>query len=625
MTKIFSLMLLLLSISLSAFASGTPDFNFEFKEGLNSGNSHLKEPHNTAKRQFSDPKQTFEKYNPNPEQQKYFKGDTQTSTNMAQDAAAHFRENEAGSAAYKSFLERPDFKINTNSQEMQRPILIANDANNIAHGISDQYIDCTKTKSCETTYSKFTCTEDAGRHKNTKTATCTKDLNVYVTPPPIFDQTATIKIGTHKDKGPPPTITVDLITGQITASQHAINPTAVVSPQLHDVLCNNLQVQYLGLSHKSDKVGKLNILSIPSCSNHFQVTAQIVFNRGDYQYGDVQFAFHFTAKGDPSFSDNWNDHCLSFASNPLCKLQNEVCSQGQATHIIDGYPVTRPCWQLQDTYACKIYPSPNNCEPFRKQGCEQVASSCHEGDIFDGACLVYDQTFRCPIKHCSEDIGIACGGDTFCLSGDCTVHEHVLDQDFARGLSALSAIAAASKDFNSDLNAMFTGYVEKCSDDALSFCDCCTDSGWGKDIHLESCSDEEKKLGKDKENKLTLKVGRYCAKETLGVCIEHKTSYCVFNSKLARLIQEQGRVKQLNISLGSGEHPNCRGISPEELQRIDFSKIDFSEFFEDLKAKQKLPDESKVNQRISERVKDMHDKEKPHVGAGIVPARAWTS
>ncbi|MDZ7818235.1 MAG: hypothetical protein U5K55_06300 [Aliarcobacter sp.] len=34
--------------------------------------------------------------------------------------------------------------------------------------------------------------------------------------------------------------------------------------------------------------------------------------------------------------------------------------------------------------------------------------------------------------------------------------------------------------------------------------------------------------------------------------------------------------------MGSPENPQCRGFTPEEFQKIDFSKIDLTEFVKDI-------------------------------------------
>jgi hypothetical protein len=67
-------------------------------------------------------------------------------------------------------------------------------------------------------------------------------------------------------------------------------------------------------------------------------------------------------------------------------------------------------------------------------------------------------------------------------------------------------------------------------------------------------------------------------------CLQRAKYYCCFNSKLARIIHEQGR-PQLNTDIrnwGSGKHPNCRGFTPEEFASLDLDKIDLSEYIDDI-------------------------------------------
>lgn len=102
---------------------------------------------------------------------------------------------------------------------------------------------------------------------------------------------------------------------------------------------------------------------------------------------------------------------------------------------------------------------------------------------------------------------------------------------------------------------------------------------------LIACKDNEKILAKKKNNDLCHYVGQHCSKKLkfLG-CIQTSESYCCFSSKLGRIIHEQGR-PQLGISWGSGDSPNCRGFTPDEFQKLDFSKLDFTEFAKDIQTK----------------------------------------
>jgi len=71
-------------------------------------------------------------------------------------------------------------------------------------------------------------------------------------------------------------------------------------------------------------------------------------------------------------------------------------------------------------------------------------------------------------------------------------------------------------------------------------------------------------------------------------CVQRSRRYCCFNSKMARIVAEQGRpqLKAFGPDGGWGTpgNPNCRGFTPEEFQQLDFSRIDLSEYFDDIMA-----------------------------------------
>jgi conjugal transfer mating pair stabilization protein TraN len=99
----------------------------------------------------------------------------------------------------------------------------------------------------------------------------------------------------------------------------------------------------------------------------------------------------------------------------------------------------------------------------------------------------------------------------------------------------------------------------RCRKAFAGFSNCCKDSGWGQSAGLAACDDEEKAIGKAKAKKITVSVGERCDRKVLGACIQKSQVYCVFDGKLARIIQEQGRRDQLGVKFGSGDSPNCRG------------------------------------------------------------------
>lgn len=89
---------------------------------------------------------------------------------------------------------------------------------------------------------------------------------------------------------------------------------------------------------------------------------------------------------------------------------------------------------------------------------------------------------------------------------------------------------------------------------------------------LASCSQNEQMLALHRGANLSVYTNQWCSKSILGYCYEYTESYCSFNSVLARIINIQGK-PQLGKSVN-----DCTGFSVDEISKIDFTKIDFSEF-----------------------------------------------
>jgi conjugal transfer mating pair stabilization protein TraN len=69
-------------------------------------------------------------------------------------------------------------------------------------------------------------------------------------------------------------------------------------------------------------------------------------------------------------------------------------------------------------------------------------------------------------------------------------------------------------------------------------------------------------------------------------CVQRNQSYCCFNSKLARILQEQGRAQIPSIGgFGSAQSPNCRGFTTHEFQSLDFTKIDLTGYHAQIRTK----------------------------------------
>lgn len=309
----------------------------------------------------------------------------------------------------------------------------------------------------------------------------------------------------------------------------------------------------------------------------------------------------------------WSENC------PFDKAEGSLtgteCTEpgGDKTVTVEGKPYTvhQDCWAYRDSYLTQSE-SEGTCGAYiHNAACNVVNQQCV--DQGDGACLHANITYSCETKMKGE--GQVCGDELFCTDGSCVLDNNGKNDMFAKAASELAAVAAAGKDvaeLNSNDVKIFTGKGVSCKKFAAGFSNCCKDSGWGQDVGLASCSSDEKALGKAKEKRLTVYVGEYCSKKVLGICLEKKRGYCEFDSKLAQIVQQQGRSWQLGIGFGSGKSPDCRGITPEELQKIDFSKVDFSAFYDDLNSGSDIPADNNQMEKMKERMKAMFDQGSSH-------------
>ena len=135
----------------------------------------------------------------------------------------------------------------------------------------------------------------------------------------------------------------------------------------------------------------------------------------------------------------------------------------------------------------------------------------------------------------------------------------------------------------------FTGNSGTCRNHHGQF-NCCRVKGIiAKGMNV--CKQDEKDLQQKRQASLCHHVGSW-RKKKWGVFNKKYESYCCFKSKMARIIQVEGR-RQLGIGWGDKENPDCRALTLDELKRIDFTKINFSELFRDFEEKSKSSIEAK--------------------------------
>jgi conjugal transfer mating pair stabilization protein TraN len=191
-----------------------------------------------------------------------------------------------------------------------------------------------------------------------------------------------------------------------------------------------------------------------------------------------------------------------------------------------------------------------------------------------------------------------------CVDGACDKTRAEVSDSLNEGMVRLGALSESAKEvsdkqINKGNPSIFKGDNYTCRIAVAHVGNCC-----GGRARFLKCSSEEKALALAIDEGRADKLGaggKFCAVRKFGICMEEKESWCVFPTKLGGIIQHQGRFQQLGIDFGAARSrhndPNCRGITPEELARINFKTIDMSALVADYKNRTKLPSMSNQAQQ----------------------------
>lgn len=127
---------------------------------------------------------------------------------------------------------------------------------------------------------------------------------------------------------------------------------------------------------------------------------------------------------------------------------------------------------------------------------------------------------------------------------------------------------------------------------------------------MTKCTAAEKILGCKRAKGVCHEVGTRCTLKIFGACFQEKKVFCCFDTVLAKIVHEQGR-PQIGMDWGSAKSPNCRGFYMNEFMQIDFTKIDFSEYVDDLTRQMLSSDkmEEKVRNIVEKYASEMGDNE----------------
>ncbi|WP_187491329.1 conjugal transfer protein TraN [Pantoea agglomerans] len=599
-TRIKLLGLLLTCASAGALAASMVASN---QEGINAAKS----ANGTTS---ADPNSYFDNYTSDAPQRDYYGDPTQTSTNIDVKGQTELSQSELGQTARESYVNNPADKLSYDSDMMKHSDEIRENANAITGVNGNQ---CVAQELNKTTYTTHSC-----EMASPLSQSCTRKATIVTTGSrETFNTQMVLNAGGVSGRR----IDNYWIQYDITVPQDGtissgtwefLYPSA---PGYHGGRLD-YSIQVLGQNFRT-KINYSGTFSIATQEvKQGQIISLLVRNNSDghndqaadnfmKQLASGQMIVRITlpmeaVRDTVSAGIQWTDSFPADMGDAV--KMSEVCSDPGGTRSVTvggkAYSLYSDCWGYttqwnvfeDDTNTCQAYIDNPNCSEGTRTCTQKIGNLC-----------VYSKlTYQC--AHTVKSTGYICGSEFYCSDGSCSAMQAGQNQNFEAAVSQLAALAAAGKDFagmDPDSVTAFTGKAMACRKSAAGFSNCCKSGGWGQDAGLAQCNTEEKEIGTGKEKKLVVKVGSYCSKKVLGVCLQQKEGYCVFDSKLARIVQEQGRRDQLGISFGSGSNPDCRGIRVAELQGIKFDHIDFSDFYDDLNSNIKLPDQDALNQRIT--------------------------
>ncbi|ECX5308385.1 type-F conjugative transfer system mating-pair stabilization protein TraN, partial [Salmonella enterica] len=545
----------------------------------------------------------------NPDETKYYGGVTAGGdSGLKNDGTTQWATGETGKTITESFMNKPKDILSPDAPFIEKGRDVVNRADSIVGNTGQQ---CSAQEINRSEFTNYTCERDTTVEEYcTRTATITGDWRETTE---VRTYTLTAFSFSRSGKQIVFSVTVPEAGTISSASLNVITQNYLWNSRagFMNTIFNMTWGSTITLGGATGMMlSKGQILSGTSCSGNGSCTGTLddrIFN--ELTSGRTTFTLTLVMQVKDR---EWIPRVEWVESCPFNKadgvLKGTECSEpgGTKTGVMEGKPwsLTEACWAYRDKYVTQSADN-GTCQAYvDNPACTLATRQCafYSGE---GTCLHEYATYSCESKTSGKVM--ICGGDVFCLDGECDKAQSGKSNDFGEAVSQLAALAAAGKDVAAlngiDVRA-FTGQAKFCKKAAAGYSNCCKDSGWGQDIGLAKCSSDEKALAKAKTNKLTVSVGEFCSKKVLGVCLEKKRSYCQFDSKLAQIVQQQGRNGQLHISFGSSKHPDCRGITVDELQQIKFDQLDLTNFYEDLMNNQKIPDSGALTEKVKEQIAD---------------------
>ena len=286
--------------------------------------------------------------------------------------------------------------------------------------------------------------------------------------------------------------------------------------------------------------------------------------------------------------DKWtydNDAYADLFNSADGTLFQHSCVDAIKSKKIGNRDVERPCWREKLVFLYS-HPERNECASLQALNCTLENKICLEESAF--GCALWKKTFKCREKENKVAISGLNFSSGIIPTNDLSLPEEELRSSFADVSIKLSVFSEIQSELQENMvdardASIFSGKKHQCSKNVLdgAMYDCCFRfHGVARDVGLTKCSAEEIALAELRENGQCHYVGKFSEKFLNMWKSRDVHTFCCFPSKLSRIFQEQSR-EQLGIDFGTAKEPNCEGLSPELIAKVDFNKLDLRELYEE--------------------------------------------
>lgn len=462
------------------------DSNSDYRAG--SDFAHQIQGQGTDSIQGFNPQDSIPGYNANPDETKYYGGVTAGGdSGLKNDGTTQWATGETGKTITESFMNKPKDILSPDAPFIETGRDVINRADNIVGNTGQQ---CSAQEINRSEFTNYTCERDTTVEEYcTRTASITGDWKETTE---VKTYTLTAFSFSRNEK---------LIVFSVTAPEAGIIRSASLNVTTQNYLWNsaarfmnstfnmtwNSTITLSGATGMT--LSKGQVLSGISCSGNGYCTGTLddrIFNELTSGRTRLTLTLVMQVK-----DREWIPRVEWVESCPFNKvdgvLKGTECTEpgGTKTGIMEEKPwsLTEACWAYRDNYVTQSADN-GTCQAYvDNPACTLAARQCAFSSD-EGTCLHEYATYSCESKTAGKVM--ICGGDVFCLDGECDKAQSGKSNDFGEAVSQLAALAAAGKDVAAlngvDVRA-FTGQAKFCRKAAAGFSNCCKDGAgarmWG--------------------------------------------------------------------------------------------------------------------------------------------------